>query len=80
MGKMNFIYYSEIEEIVNSVIENSRATEFERTEILDMIGAMPRYLQSILMDNLTAYAPVDVRELRELVIELRENYMHSAEI
>ena len=72
---MNFIYYSEVEEIINSVVENSYATEFDRMEILDMVGEMPRYLQSMLRDTLMLDAPKDVSELKKLLRELRENFM-----
>ena len=72
---MNFIYYSEVEEIINSVVENSYATEFDRMEIFDMVGDMPRYLQSMLRDTLMLDTPKDVNELKELLRELRENFM-----
>jgi len=67
---MIMIYYPEIEEIINSVIDNSYCTEYDRIELFDIVESMPRYMQSILRDSLVDSNIKDARQLKDLLHEL----------
>ena len=67
---MTMIYYPEIEEIINSVIDNSYCTEYDRIELFDIVESMPRYMQSILRDSLVDSNIKDARQLKEMIHDL----------
>jgi len=67
---MIMIYYPEIEEIINSVIDNSYCTEYDRIELFDIVESMPRYMQSILRDSLVDSNIKDARQLKEMIHDL----------
>jgi len=71
---MIMIYYPEIEEIINSVIDNSYCTEYDRIELFDIVESMPRYMQSILRDNLLDSNIKDARQLKEMIHDLMNTF------
>ena len=71
---MIMIYYPEIEEIINSVIDNSYCTEYDRIELFDIVESMPRYMQSILRDSLVDSNIKDARQLKEMIHDLMNTF------